>query len=262
MAKISAGWVFARGVFLPAPGCGAVTCLLILPKPSSRRFAPLGPPNGPQTHKSTLIRSASSTKRESCWVSACFSRTTQTELYALYCYRSEKRIGDMEKKIEPIPSMDEKSYLYELQCLNERKNFVTMSHFLDKVPFPKTTNNDDLARYKSYRDIVQSLRTKHLREVSTKKDIRNIALTYSRIYVRDVAKKLGVPQNDAVYLIIKAIKEETINGTLVYDGAKDEYYLQTSEAENLYETGEPQIAFDARIRTCLDLYIAAVKRIL
>ncbi|KAI1715472.1 PCI domain-containing protein [Ditylenchus destructor] len=168
----------------------------------------------------------------------------------------------MEKKIEPIPSMDEKSYLCELQSLNEKKNFVTMCHFLDKVPFPKSPSNDHLAQYKSYRDIVESLRTKHLREVSTKKDIRNIALTYSRIYVRDVAKKLGVPQNDAVYLIIKAIKEETIRGTLVYDAAKDEYYLQTSETENLYETDEPQIAFDARIRTCLDLYIAAVKRIL
>ncbi|KAI1713714.1 hypothetical protein Ddc_11739 [Ditylenchus destructor] len=41
---------------------------------SSRRSAPLVPPNGPQIHKSTLIRSAPTAKGESCWVSARFAR--------------------------------------------------------------------------------------------------------------------------------------------------------------------------------------------
>uniref|UniRef100_A0A915E3K4 PCI domain-containing protein n=1 Tax=Ditylenchus dipsaci TaxID=166011 RepID=A0A915E3K4_9BILA len=99
-----------------------------------------------------------------------------------------------------------------------------------------------------------------LRQNVIKTAIRQISLTYSRIFIKDIAKKLQLPSaTEAEYVVEKAIKENTIEGCIVYDKKSKERYMQTTEAHNVYRTTEPQFSFDTRIRNCLELHNVAVK---
>jgi len=99
-----------------------------------------------------------------------------------------------------------------------------------------------------------------LRQNVIKTAIRQISMTYSRIFIKDIAKKLQLPSaTEAEYVVEKAIKEGTIDGCIVYDKRTKERYMQTTEGQNVYRTTEPQFAFDNRIRSCLELHNVAVK---
>ncbi|KAI1704941.1 PCI domain-containing protein [Ditylenchus destructor] len=99
-----------------------------------------------------------------------------------------------------------------------------------------------------------------LRQNVIKTAIRQISMTYSRIYIRDIAKKLQLGSTtEAEYVVEKAIKEKTIDGCITYDRKTQERYLQSSESQDVYRTTEPQFTFDTRIRSCLELHNVAVK---
>ncbi|KAI1706454.1 PCI domain-containing protein [Ditylenchus destructor] len=99
-----------------------------------------------------------------------------------------------------------------------------------------------------------------LRHNVIKTAIRQISITYSRIYIRDIAKKLQLGSTtEAEYVVQKAIKEKTIDGCITYDDKTPERYLQSSESQDVYRTTEPQFTFDTRIRSCLELHNVAVK---
>ncbi|KAI1697252.1 PCI domain-containing protein [Ditylenchus destructor] len=99
-----------------------------------------------------------------------------------------------------------------------------------------------------------------LRQNVIKTAIRQISMTYSRIYIRDIAKKLQLGSTtEAEYVVEKAIKEKTIDGCITYDRKTQERYLQSSESQDVYRTTEPQFTFDTRIRSCLDMHNVAVK---
>ena len=89
-----------------------------------------------------------------------------------------------------------------------------------------------------------------------KTGLRRINLSYSRISVEDVAKKLSLnSREDAEYVTAKAISDGVIDAVI----DDSEGYVYSKENVDIYSTKEPQAAFDRRIKFCLDLHNETVK---
>nr|QBH73728.1 26S proteasome regulatory subunit S3 [Nicoletia phytophila] len=95
-----------------------------------------------------------------------------------------------------------------------------------------------------------------LRHNVIKTAIRSISLSYSRISLADIAKKLmlGSPE-DAEFIVAKAIRDGVIEATLDHERA----FMQSKETTDIYCTREPQLAFHQRITFCLDIHNQSVK---
>eukprot|EP00742_Colponemidia_sp_Colp-10_P000642 GILJ01000700.1.p1 GENE.GILJ01000700.1~~GILJ01000700.1.p1 ORF type:complete len:506 (+),score=92.99 GILJ01000700.1:73-1518(+) len=95
-----------------------------------------------------------------------------------------------------------------------------------------------------------------LRHNVIKTGLRRINLSYSRISLADVAKKLKLDSAaDAECIVAKAIRDGVIEATINHN----ESYLQSKETVDLYSTQEPQLAFHKRISFCLNIHNDAVK---
>ncbi|KAK7409898.1 hypothetical protein VNO78_00282 [Psophocarpus tetragonolobus] len=89
--------------------------------------------------------------------------------------------------------------------------------------------------------------------------LRNISISYSRISLADVAKKLRLnsanPVADAESIVAKAIRDGAIDATLDHaDG-----WMVSKETGDIYSTNEPQLAFNSRIAFCLNMHNEAVR---
>ncbi|CAN1771150.1 Probable 26S proteasome non-ATPase regulatory subunit 3 [Linum perenne] len=89
--------------------------------------------------------------------------------------------------------------------------------------------------------------------------LRNISISYSRISLADVAKKLRLdtpnPIADAESIVAKAIRDGAIDATL--DHSKG--WMVSKETGDIYSTNEPQMAFNSRIAFCLNMHNEAVR---
>ncbi|KAM1031314.1 hypothetical protein FF1_035072 [Malus domestica] len=89
--------------------------------------------------------------------------------------------------------------------------------------------------------------------------LRNISISYSRISLVDVAKKLRLdspnPVADAESIVAKAIRDGAIDATLDHANG----WMVSKETGDIYSTNEPQAAFDTRIAFCLNLHNDAVR---
>ncbi|KAJ8624780.1 hypothetical protein MRB53_033310 [Persea americana] len=89
--------------------------------------------------------------------------------------------------------------------------------------------------------------------------LRNISISYSRISLADVAKKLRMdsanPVADAESIVAKAIRDGAIDATLDHANG----WMVSKEMGDVYSTNEPQIAFNSRIAFCLNMHNEAVK---
>lgn len=86
--------------------------------------------------------------------------------------------------------------------------------------------------------------------------LRIITLSYSKIYLKDIAVKLGLDSaHEAEAVAGKAILDGVIDATIDHD----KQFLQSKASVDLYSSNEPQKAFHRRITFCLDLYNDAVK---
>ncbi|KAK4803948.1 hypothetical protein SAY86_003765 [Trapa natans] len=89
--------------------------------------------------------------------------------------------------------------------------------------------------------------------------LRNISISYSRISLVDVAKKLRLdspnPVADAESIVAKAIRDGAIDATI--DHAKG--FMVSKETGDIYSTNEPQVAFNSRIAFCLNMHNEAVR---
>jgi 26S proteasome regulatory subunit N3 len=95
-----------------------------------------------------------------------------------------------------------------------------------------------------------------LRHNVIKTGMRMISLSYSRIYLADIAKKLNSDDNqDAEYIAAKAIRDGVIEAKINHEGG----FLQSKETTDVYCTPEPQAAFHQRIAFCLDIYNQSIK---
>lgn len=95
-----------------------------------------------------------------------------------------------------------------------------------------------------------------LRHNVIKTGVRMISLSYSRISLADIAKKLLLDSaEDAEFIVSKAIRDGVIEATINHS----EGYVQSKENTDVYSTNEPQTAFHQRISFCLDIYNQSVK---
>lgn len=114
-----------------------------------------------------------------------------------------------------------------------------------------------------------------LRQNVIKAGLRKIWLSYSRISFADIALKLHLDSpEDAEFLCAKvrggvrgcspavtlrlcpqAIRDGVLEASLNHEAG----YMSGKDVADVYTTGEPQAAFDRRIRFCLDVHNEAVK---
>lgn len=95
-----------------------------------------------------------------------------------------------------------------------------------------------------------------LRHNVIKTALRMISLAYSRISLQDVCLKLHLDsEEDTEYIVAKAIRDGVIDAEV--DHAKG--WMKSREAGNVYETDEPQKAFQQRIEFCMNLHNDSVK---
>uniref|UniRef100_A0A914H384 PCI domain-containing protein n=1 Tax=Globodera rostochiensis TaxID=31243 RepID=A0A914H384_GLORO len=91
--------------------------------------------------------------------------------------------------------------------------------------------------------------------------IRRISTTYSHIYVKDMAKKLKLNEQEAHEAVIKAIKEGIVRAQLIAadPSVGGERYVKFSTTDDEYRGVEPRREYDARVNELLELYNQAVK---
>ncbi|KAK0583557.1 hypothetical protein LWI29_038152 [Acer saccharum] len=89
--------------------------------------------------------------------------------------------------------------------------------------------------------------------------LRNISISYSRISLADVAKKLRLdspnPIADAESIVSKAIRDGAIDATVDHANG----WMVSKETGDIYSTNEPQMAFNSRIAFCLNMHNEAVR---
>jgi 26S proteasome regulatory subunit N3 len=95
-----------------------------------------------------------------------------------------------------------------------------------------------------------------LRQNVIKTGIRMMSLSYSRISLRDICLRLGLPSEEtAEYIVAKAIRDGVIEATLDHERG----FMKSKDVGDVYATREPGEAFHERIRACLDLHDESVK---
>ncbi|EPQ26909.1 uncharacterized protein PFL1_05544 [Pseudozyma flocculosa PF-1] len=98
-----------------------------------------------------------------------------------------------------------------------------------------------------------------LRHNVIKTGIRMISLSYSKISLSDITRKLHLEsEEDAEYIVAKAIRDGVVDssGTRV-DHERAE--MVNREKKDVYETEEPMQQFQQRIQFCLQLHNESVK---
>ncbi|XP_041459078.1 26S proteasome non-ATPase regulatory subunit 3-like [Lytechinus variegatus] len=89
-----------------------------------------------------------------------------------------------------------------------------------------------------------------------KTGVRMISLSYSKISLSDVAKKLQLDSpEDAEFIVAKAIRDGVIEASIDHEKG----YVQSKETVDVYTTREPMSAFHQRISFCLDIHNQSVK---
>merc|ERR1712088_94651 len=94
-----------------------------------------------------------------------------------------------------------------------------------------------------------------LRHNVIKTGIRQIATSYSRISLSELANKLNLDNaDDAEFIVAKAIKDGVIDATIDHQNK----FIVSSDADNVYSTKDPQEIFQKRIDFCFDIHKQSV----
>ncbi len=95
-----------------------------------------------------------------------------------------------------------------------------------------------------------------LRHNVIKAGLRKLNMSYSRISIAEVCKRLdlGTPEN-AEGVIAKAIHDKVIDAVIDHEGG----FVRSNETIDVYSTTEPTEAYHGRIEFCLNIYNEAVK---
>ncbi|CAO1614523.1 unnamed protein product [Jaminaea pallidilutea] len=95
-----------------------------------------------------------------------------------------------------------------------------------------------------------------LRHNVIKTGIRMISLSYSRISLLDITRKLGLEsEEDAEYIVAKAIRDGVIEAKVDHEKG----WMISQERADVYSTEEPRRMFETRIEWCLGLRNESVK---
>eukprot|EP00616_Rhizochromulina_sp_CCMP1243_P000824 CAMPEP_0118973094 /NCGR_PEP_ID=MMETSP1173-20130426/9194_1 /TAXON_ID=1034831 /ORGANISM="Rhizochromulina marina cf, Strain CCMP1243" /LENGTH=520 /DNA_ID=CAMNT_0006922701 /DNA_START=18 /DNA_END=1580 /DNA_ORIENTATION=- len=89
-----------------------------------------------------------------------------------------------------------------------------------------------------------------------KAGLRRINVSYSRISMADISRKLHLESPQSAELVCaKAIRDGVIDAELDHEHG----WMQSNELSNVYATTEPERAFHKRTEFCLDVHNEAVK---
>jgi len=153
----------------------------------------------------------------------------------------------------------------------ERAIFRASIHRITLAPYLQLTHavrlgdialfNKVLEKFSSTFEVDETLTLiVRLRQNVIRTAIRQISVAYSRISIKDIAKKLLLPtEAEAEYIVAKAIRDDTVDAMITFDSKTADRYMQSGVSENIYRTTEPQYAYDTRIKSCLELHNLAVK---
>lgn len=139
-----------------------------------------------------------------------------------------------------------------------RKSLIPYLHIVQAVRVGDLGKfQDTLAKYgdkfrsdKTYTLILR------LRHNVIKTGIRMISLSYSRISMHDICRKLRLDsEEDAEFIVAKAIRDGVLDATL----DREKAFMQSKEIVDIYSTNEPQSAFHQRIAFCLEHHNNSVK---
>lgn len=89
-----------------------------------------------------------------------------------------------------------------------------------------------------------------------KAGLRKLHVSYSRLALKDVANRLGLPSaTSAEFVVAKAVRDGVLDATIHHaDG-----YVQSHDLVDVYATKEPAEAFHRRIAYCLTTHNDAVR---
>lgn len=95
-----------------------------------------------------------------------------------------------------------------------------------------------------------------LRHNVIKTGIRMISLSYSKISLLDITRKLGLEsEEDAEYIVAKSIRDGVIDAKINHEKG----WMISQERRDVYSTEEPRKMFEGRIEWCLGLRNESVK---
>ncbi|KAL6041967.1 26S proteasome non-ATPase regulatory subunit 3 [Balamuthia mandrillaris] len=149
----------------------------------------------------------------------------------------------------------------------ERSIFRQKSFKAVLKPYLKLTQAVRVGDLVAFHDVVKTFGTtfrndktytliQRLHHNVIKTGLRKINVSYSRISIDDICKKLQLDNvHDAESIVAKAIRDGVIDATI--DHA--ERFIQSKENTDIYSTQEPLEAFHMRINFCLKMHNEAVK---
>ena len=95
-----------------------------------------------------------------------------------------------------------------------------------------------------------------LRHTVIKFGLKKINISYSKISISDIAKKLSLESiEETEQVVAKAIRDGVIEAVLDHDNQ----WMQSQETGDVYTTNDPQSIYHKRIKFCMDLHNDAVK---
>lgn len=149
----------------------------------------------------------------------------------------------------------------------DRKVFRENIYKKTLVPYLQLTQAVRMGNLNSFNEVVEKYKEKfqlektytliiRLRHSVIKTGIRMISLSYSKISLIDIAKKLCLDSpDDAEFIVCKAIRDGVIDAIIDHE----QKFVQSKENIDVYSTTEPQGAFHQRINFSLDIYNQSVK---
>jgi 26S proteasome regulatory subunit N3 len=97
------------------------------------------------------------------------------------------------------------------------------------------------------------LRLKH---TVIKFGLKKLNISYSKISISDICKKLSLENNqETEQIVAKAIRDGVIEAVLDHDGQ----FMRSKQITDVYESNEPQIMLHKRVKYCMDLHEESVK---
>lgn len=95
-----------------------------------------------------------------------------------------------------------------------------------------------------------------LKHTVLKFGLKKLNISYSKISLSDIQKKLSLESIDETEQIIsKAIRDGVITAVIDHNNG----FMQSRDLNDVYATNDPQNAMDRRIKFCMDLHKEAVK---
>jgi 26S proteasome regulatory subunit N3 len=116
------------------------------------------------------------------------------------------------------------------------------------------------ALLKKYEGLFQSEKNftliQRLRHTVIKFGLKKINISYSKISIKDIAKKLSLESvEETEQIVAKAIRDGVIEAVIDHDQG----WMRSQETSDVYTSNDPQNIYHKRIKFCMDLHNDAVK---